>query len=116
MATGSVIMLADAPTWTGSLPTWLILVGGLFVMWRLTRGGGGSAVTELSKSNEVLSEALERQKKIADDQAKQIAALESKTDVVLAVTPLIATHEQKAQERHDATIEVLHEMSRKLGA
>lgn len=105
---------AGAPTWTGSLPTWLLLALALAGAYRLSRGGGGSAVTELSKSNEVLSGALERQRKIADDQAKQIAALESKTDVVMAVSPLIQAHEAKAQERHDATIHVLEAISAKL--
>lgn len=107
-------MIAAAPSWTGTIPTWLLLVLGLVAAWRVTRGGGGSAVTELSKSNEVLTDALDRQRKVAEDQAKQIAALESKTDVVLAVSPLISAHEKKSQERHEAAVHVLEAISDKL--
>ena len=92
--------------WFGSLPAWLVLVG-LFAAWRTSRGGGGSAVTELTAANKVLEDRDERRQREMEAQARQIAALESKTDVVLAVSPIIAAHEVKSQERHDASIEVL---------
>ena len=98
-------------TWTGSLPTWILVVIGLAFAWRITRGGGGSAVSELTAANQVLTHALEEQRRITDDQAKEISALQSKTDVVLAITPLMQSHEQKAQERHESTVKVLSEMS-----
>jgi hypothetical protein len=104
----SLVLDSTPATWTGSLPTWLLLVIAVGAAWRVTRGGGGSAVTELTASNEVLQKALEKSREVADAQAKQIAVLESKTDVVLAVSPLIAEHERLAAERHKATIEVLH--------
>lgn len=106
--------LAGAPSWAGSVPTWALLAVALFAAYRVTKGGGGAAVEELSISNQVLSKALERQKQVAVEQANKIAALESKTDVVLAVTPLIADHERKAQERHDATLHVLEAISDRL--
>lgn len=107
-------LLAAAPSWTGTIPTWLLLALALGAAWRLSRGGGGTAISELSKANEVLTNALEKQKQISADQAKQIAALELKTDVVLAVTPMIAAHEHNAQERHEATVRVLEAISGKL--
>lgn len=96
-----------SPSWAGSVPTWALLVMAIIVAWRVTKGGAGSAVSELSASNQALEKALEKSKSTAETQAKQIAALEAKTDVVLAVTPLMAEHERHAQERHGATIEVL---------
>lgn len=95
------------PSWVGSVPTWAILVVGIFAAWRVSRGGGGSAVTELSAANQVLEDRDRRRQHELEAQAGKIAALESKTDVVLAVTPLIAEHERHSQERHDATIKVL---------
>lgn len=105
MATG--LIFTNPPTWTGSLPTWALLLLAVVAAWRISRGGGGSAVTELTAANKVLEERDQKRETAMQAQAKQIAALESKTDVVLAVTPLIADHERHAQERHTATIEVL---------
>ncbi len=101
-------------TWTGSLPTWILVVIGLAFAWRITRGGGGTAVSELTAANAVLTHALQEQREITDKQAKEIAALQGKTDVVLAITPLMQSHEKNAQERHAATVKVLAEMSESL--
>lgn len=115
----SLLYLAAAkttslPSWTGSIPTWLLLFIAVVAAWRVTRGGAGSAVTELTASNKTLEEALNKARAVADEQAKQIAALQSKTDVVLAVTPLLADHEKRAQERHDATLHVLEALAAKI--
>jgi len=108
-------MLGDGPaTWTGSLPTWILVVIGLAFAWRITRGGGGTAVSELTAANAVLTHALKEQRDISDKQAKEIAVLQSKTDVVLAITPLMQSHEKNAQERHESTVKVLAEMSESL--
>lgn len=98
---------SGSPSWAGSVPTWALLVMAIIVAWRVTKGGAGSAVSELSAANSALEKSLDKSKSTAETQAKQIAALEAKTDVVLAVTPLMAEHERHAQERHTATIEVL---------
>lgn len=110
------------PSWTGSIPTWLLLVLALIAAWRISRGGGGSAVTELSKANDVLKTALDKERSLSEDKEKRIAALEAKTDVVLAVRPLMEELDRKAQERYessqhraqehlDATLLVLRAMS-----
>lgn len=115
------------PSWTGSIPTWLIFLLGIVVMWRVSRGGGGSAVSELSQANGVLTTALDKERAASEDKEKRIAALEAKTDVVLAMRPLMEELDRKAQERfesaqlraqehHDATLLVLRAMSTSLGA
>lgn len=98
---------SSTPSWVGSIPTWALLIMGLFVAWRVTKGGGGSAVSELSVANQVLEDRDKRRQHEMEAQAGKIAALESKTDVVLAVTPLISEHERHSQERFEATIQVL---------
>ena len=100
-------LLASPPTWTGSAPTWLLLVIAVGATWRVTKGGGGAAVEELSKANEILEKALNREREDGIDRQRRISALEAKTDVVLAVTPLMADHEKRAEERHKGVVEVL---------
>lgn len=110
------------PNWTGSIPTWLLLIFGLVVAWRVSRGGGGQAVTELSEANKVLTKALEKNERITAEQAQQIAVLTGRTDVVLAVRPIMEELDRKAQDRfeaaqiqsrehHDATLAVLQAMT-----
>lgn len=110
------------PSWTGSIPTWLLLVLAIGVAFRLSRGGGGSAVSELSKANEVLKKSLDQERELSRDKEHRIAALEAKTDVVLAVRPLMEELDRKsldrfevgqrmAQEHHDATLAVLQAMT-----
>lgn len=107
-----VVLAGGLPAnWTGSLPTWILVGIGLIFAWRITKGGGGSAVSELTAANAVLTHALNEQRQVTDNQSKEIAALQGKTDVVLAITPLMQAHEQKAQDRHDSTVKVLTEMS-----
>lgn len=99
------------PTWTGSLPTWLILAMAVLVAWRVTKGGGGAAVSELTQANDVLTRALDKEREQGVDRQKRIEALEAKTDIVLAVSPLLADHEKRAQERHEATLLVLRALA-----
>lgn len=107
-----LLFTASLPSsWAGSLPTWILVGIGVIFAWRITKGGGGSAVSELTAANAVLTHALNEQRQVTDQQAKEIAALQGKTDVVLAITPLMQSHEQKAQDRHDSTVKVLTEMS-----
>lgn len=111
------LLASSAPTWTGSLPTWLILVMGIAVAWRLSRGGGGSAVSELSKANEV----LERANKTKDAQVEglqiEVAHLKTRTDIAQALKPLtdmIMANEERAQARFEKTVEALEIVLAKL--
>lgn len=104
------------------LPTWGILAVTLAAAYRLTRGGGGAAVAELDRSNRVLTEALhaERQAHQATkdrmgaevrDLRVQVATLEAKTDVAA----VMQGHEERAQERHVKTLQVLELIAARLG-
>lgn len=67
---------SSTPSWVGSIPTWALLIMGLFVAWRVTKGGGGSAVSELSVANQVLEDRDKRRQHEMEAQAGKIAALE----------------------------------------
>lgn len=101
------LLLDGQAGWTGSLPTWILVGLAVIAGIRLTRGGAGSAVSELSAANKILEEARQKNHAKIEEMAKQISALESKTDVVLAVSPLIADHERRAEERHLALVHTI---------
>lgn len=104
------MIIGSAPTWTGSLPTWLLLAIALIGAWRVTRGGGGTAVTELSKANEVLEEAGKKKDAQIHTLQSRIATLEARTDIAQALQPLsdsINNHEERAQARFEKTSEIL---------
>jgi hypothetical protein len=42
----------------GTLPTWILVGIAILAAWRLSKGGAGSAVSELDKSNQVLTRSL----------------------------------------------------------
>lgn len=102
-----VLLLDGQAGWTGSLPTWILVALAIIAGWRITKGGGGSAVSELSAANKILEDARQKNHAKIEEMAKQITALESKTDVVLAVSPLIADHERRAEERHQALVHTI---------
>lgn len=126
-------MLLAASTVLGTLPTWILVVLALTVAWRVTRGGGGSAVSELSKANEVLTNAVheEREKREAlgaevRDLRAENAALGERTDFAKAlagqaatseghILTTIAAHETRAIERHAQLVVILELVAKKLG-
>lgn len=115
-------MLLAAPGILGTLPSWILVAMALFVAWRVSKGGGSSAVSELSKANEVLTHTIqeERQKREAlggevRDLGRENAELRGRTDFAAALSsslgPLLewtAGHEARSQERHAAQMEASH--------
>jgi hypothetical protein len=106
----------------GTLPSWILVALALFVAWRVSRGGGGSAVSELSTANHVLERSLQetRDKLGAEIRDLRIenGELRGRTDVAIALMPVIdwtQMHEKRAQERHAATIVVLELIAERLG-
>lgn len=104
-------MLAAQFVW-GSIPTWALFLLALVVAWRVTKGGAGSAVSELSKANEVLTTRVHDLGSEVRDLRVENAALRERTDVTLAIAPAaqriidetraVATeHERAAIERHE---------------
>ena len=106
----------------GTVPSWILVAMALFVAWRLSRGGAGSAVSELSAANAVLERSLNevREKQGAEIRDLRIenGELRGRTDVAIALMPVIdwtQQHEKRAQERHAATIVVLDLIAQRLG-
>ena len=108
-----------ATTALGTLPSWILVAIALAAGWRLTRGGAGSAVSELSEANKVLADRLQetRDKMGAEirDLRVENARLRGRTDVALAINEGGTGHERRAQERHDATLVVLDLIAHRLG-
>lgn len=104
-----------AAAWAGTLPNWLLVVLAVAVAWRLSRGGGGSAVSELSKANEVLTKRVQELGSEVRDLRAENAELRGRTDVALAIDHWGSEHERRAQERHLATLHVLDMIARHLG-
>jgi hypothetical protein len=113
-------MLA-ATVW-GTLPTWILVGMALFVAWRVSKGGAGSAVSELSAANQVLERSLTDTRDRLGAEIRDLrienGELRGRTDVAIALMPVIdwtQMHEKRAQERHDATIVVLDLIAARLG-
>ena len=100
-----------AATIWGTLPTWLILAVGLIAAWRISKGGAGAAVSELSAANKVLEASLR-------DARRELSELRGRTDVAIALGPVLewtSAHEQRAQERHVGMMFVLDLIAQRLG-
>lgn len=112
-----------APIW-GTIPGWLTLAGIVAGLVVFARGGMGSgeAVRSAREARDVLSETVESQRVKLDDANKEIATLQGKTDVTLALVTALSPisewttlHERRAQERHDASMVVLGLIAERLG-
>lgn len=102
----------------GTIPSWGLLVIALLAAYRVTKGGGGSAVSELSAANTVLDKRLHEQGAEIRDLRIKNTELEAKTDFTIALAPIFewtASHEIRAQERHEKTMIVLDLIAQRLG-
>lgn len=116
-------MIASSPAWAGNLPNWILIALALMVAWRVSRGGGGSAVTELSKANEVLEKRVHDLGAEVRDLRIEKASLEARTDfegsLSRAIVPLadamgaqtaqLDRHEVGAQARSERLITLIDE-------
>lgn len=125
-------MIATA-TILGTLPTWILVAVALAVAYRVTKGGGGSAVSELSKANEVLTKAVHEEREKREQLGAEVrdliaenAALGERTDFAKAlagqaatseghILTTIAAHETRAIERHSQLVVILELVAKKLG-
>jgi hypothetical protein len=106
----------------GTLPNWILIAVALLAAWRLSRGGAGSAVSELDKSNDVLTRALADTRDKLGVEIRDLrienGELRGRTDVAIALTPVLEwtlSHETRAQERHTSMIVVLDLIAARLG-
>src|SRR6185437_11883673 len=95
----------------GTLGQWFTFAAVLFAAWRLSRGGGGAAVTELSKANEVLTRRVSELGAEVRDLKIENERLRNRTDF----SAVIAQHEDRALERHERTLDVLGLIADRLG-
>lgn len=114
-------MMILAIAW-GTVPTWALFVLAIGIAIRVSRGGGGSAVGELSKANEVLDRRHVHDVEALRAKDVEIATLRAQTDVAIAIEPVaerivtaiaeheqralgeLTKHEERAIERHEAIL------------
>lgn len=95
----------------GDLSSAVALVIAVGVAWKVSQGGGGAAVSELSKANEVLEKRLDEQgKELRDLKAKNVE-LEQRTDF----SAVLQVHEERATQRHAALLAVVSLIADRLG-
>lgn len=95
----------------GTLSQWLLVAVAVFVAWRITSGGGGSAVQELSAANKVLTNRVHDLGSEVRDLKIENERLRQRTDF----QAVLSDHERRAQERHTATLGVLELIAARLG-
>lgn len=88
--------------------TVLVLVAGL---WRLTRGGTGAAVQELTAANKVLEKRNHELGGEVRDLRIRVAELSTRTDFA----SVMAEHERNAAQRTDSILAVLDLIAKRLG-
>ena len=101
-----------------SLPTWLLFVAALGIAWVLWRGQSGTAVSILRDANQVLARKLNELEQRSQEQARTIAELESRTDIALALAPVIEAidaHEKRSEARQASDLRVLQLIADRLG-
>lgn len=82
------------------------------------RHGGGTALEELERANSVLERRVHELETSDAAKSMRIAELEAKTDVALAITPVLEAlrmHELEAAKRSNATLLLLELIAARLG-
>jgi hypothetical protein len=94
----------------GTLPAWLTVAGVLTAAWVFYRGGGGTALHTLSEANRVLERRVRDLEEQVKRDAATIAQLTAKTDIAVALEPLISwtrEHEVHDREQFERILNVL---------
>lgn len=102
----------------GTVGQWATVLAVVALGWFLWRGQAGAAVAILSDSNRVLERKVEDLTKELAEARRMIATLQAKTDVTVALAPILdslADHERHAGERSDKLLRVLDLIAKHLG-
>ena len=94
----------------GTWPGWLTVFGVLFLCIFMWRGQVGPAMGYLTSANRVLKSEIEELQKRDKQKDRELAELQTKTDVTIALKPLLEwtqIHETSDQQRHRQTIEAM---------
>lgn len=105
-------------TWAEALPLWITIAFALGAAVYFQRHGGGVAVEELERANGVLERRIHDLEEQNSGQAAEIAALKTKTDISLAVVPVLEAlrqHDDRAAARNDKTLAVLGLIADRIG-
>jgi hypothetical protein len=82
------------------------------------RYGGGAALAELERANRILTGRVTELEAQDITKTRRIAELEARTDIALALMPVIEalhTHELAAAKRSEATLNLLGMIADRLG-
>lgn len=93
-----------ATTWLGTLPAWLTFAGVIAVAYMFHGSPPGAALEIEQRANKTLASRVEQLEAAQKVDRETIATLLAKTDITLAITPLIdwcKAHEVLAQARSD---------------
>lgn len=106
-------MLAAAE-WTTVLP-WIPLAVAAVAVWYLGRHGGGTALSEMVRANEILERSLVTLRERVDTLERENAELKGRTDVATAIERSMLKHEERAATRHEASLRILSLIAQRLG-
>lgn len=87
-------------------------------LWFLRRFGGGTALAELERANRILEKRLQEQAVEIQGLTSELALLRSRTDVALAMAPVLKAlelHEREAERRSTRSLVVLDLIAARLG-
>lgn len=99
----------------GTLPGWLTLLSVCAVGFFVWKGSGGQALEILQRANSVLAAQVEKLTSQNVEQAREIAVLQAKTDVSLALKPIVAAierHENRAEVRSEEIVAALQRIGK----
>lgn len=111
------VTLLGSQAWE-TLPVWVAVVAVVALAYTLIRGGSGTAVEGLQATNRELQRQITELKQDVSALTKENAELRGRTDVTLAIAPLISwseNHERNAAKRSEAMLDVLDMIATRLG-
>lgn len=104
--------------WTAHAAAWVTVALAFGAVLFARRFGGGKALEELERANRVLARRVDELESENKRLTGELAALTVKTDVSLAIAPVLKAmelHEQRAAERSARTLDVLDLIAGRLG-
>lgn len=105
-------------TWAEAIPLWITIAIAVAAVLYFNRHGGGAALEELERANGILEGRVKDLEQQNEQQAAEIVALKTKTDISLAIMPVLDAlklHEERAAQRSERTLDVLGLIADRLG-
>lgn len=105
-------------TFTALAPYAVAALLAIGALWFLRRYGGGTALAELERANRILEKRVLEQAGEIKALTAELATLRSRTDVALAMAPVLKAlelHEREAERRAVRMLKVLDLIAQRLG-